>query len=144
MNKSLPIDVEADISAIKELFVEYAAAMAAGDIDRWISLWTADGIQMPPNIPARFGKGQIRAKVQGSFELYDSSLTINTEEVRVTGDWAFARGTYTYTVIPKADEDIEKGTGKFLSILERQVDGSWKLARDSFNLNVPPLLTKKG
>jgi ketosteroid isomerase-like protein len=66
-------------------------------------------------------------------------MTIKIEEVRVAGDWAFSRGTYAFTVIPKAEGEIEKGDGKYLSILEKQDDGSWKLARDCFNLNEPPI-----
>ena len=132
------VDVEADIAAINELWPQYAAAVTAGDMDLWISLWTDDGIQMPPDTPARIGKEQIRVAIQSSFNLYQWKMTINNEEVRVAGDWAFSRGTYSFTMTPKEEGETIKGTGKYLTILERQVDGSWKIAIDCFNYNAPP------
>jgi ketosteroid isomerase-like protein len=64
-------------------------------------------------------------------------MTIDTEEVRVAGDWAFARGTYTYTMVPKEKGATIEGTGKWLSIFEKQDDGSWKMTRDCYNDNAP-------
>jgi len=39
---------------------------------------------------------------------------------------------------PKAGGKTIKLDGKYLTILERQADGSWKIAIDCFNSNVPP------
>jgi len=133
------VDVEADIAAIKELWSHYEEAEISGDIDLWISLWTDDGIRMPPNTPAVFGKERIRATVQSFFDrvvdgYYTIEFTVKSEEIGVTGDWAFARGTYTF-ISSKTEGDTIKRTGKYLSILERQADGSWKLARDCYNYN---------
>lgn len=132
------VDVEADITAINDLLNQYALAINAGDMNLWISLWADDGIQMPPDNPAVIGKEKIRARMQSSFNLYNWKMTIDGEEVRVAGDWAFTRGTYTYTLTPKEEGETIKGTGKYLTILEKQDDGSWKLARDCFNNNAPP------
>ncbi|MFQ5798713.1 MAG: nuclear transport factor 2 family protein, partial [Bacteroidota bacterium] len=41
------VDVETDIAAIKDLVNQYGAAVNAGDLDLWISLWADNGIQMP-------------------------------------------------------------------------------------------------
>lgn len=131
-------DVEADISAINDLLDQYASSINAGDIERWITLWAEDGIQMPPDNPAVVGKENIKAGLQSTFDLYDFKMTINSEEVRVAGNWAFARGNYTYTLTPKQEGKTIKGNGKYLSILAKQADGSWKFSRDCFNNNAPP------
>jgi len=131
-------DVEADVAAINELFNQYASSINAGDIDLWISLWADDGIQMPPGNPAVIGKENIKAGLQSSFDLFNWKMTIDGEEVKVAGDWAFARGNYTYTLTPKEEGKTIKGSGKYLSILAKQADGSWKFARDCFNNNAPP------
>jgi uncharacterized protein (TIGR02246 family) len=133
------VDVESDIAAIKELWKQYEAAEISGDIDLWISLWTDDGIRMPPNTPAVFGKERIRETVQSFFDrvvngYYTIKFTVKSEEIRVTGDWAFARGTYTFSSSNTAGETIKR-TGKLLSILERQADGSWKLTHQIYNTN---------
>ena len=44
-------DVEAVTAAVNEIWEGYAASANEGDVDRWISLWTDDGIQMRPNSP---------------------------------------------------------------------------------------------
>ena len=132
------VDVEADIAAINELWNQYAAAVTTGDLDLWISLWTDNGIQMAPDAPAVIGKEQIRAKYESIFPQFIFKMAITNKEVRVTGDWAYARGTYTLSMTPKAGGETINIDGKFLTILKRQVDGSWKIFRDCFNSNVPP------
>ena len=51
-----------DVALVYELWNEYAAAANDGDMARWISLWIDDGIQMPPDVPRRVGKEEIRTK----------------------------------------------------------------------------------
>jgi len=120
--------------AIHEVFNEYSSAIIAGDIDRWISLWTDDGIQMAPNVPANIGKEQIRENNKDIFTLYDwGAFSIKNEEVRETDDWGWGRGTYTFKMTHKETGDIIEGPGKYSTIFEKQDDGSWKIARDCFN-----------
>jgi len=129
------VDVEADIAAINKVYHQYATGISTGNIDLWISLWIDDGVQMPPDEPAITGKEQIRSRIQSFFDKYIFKMAINVEEVKVVGDWAFSRGTYTYSLTPKKEGELYANTGKYLTILERQADGSWKFARDCFNNN---------
>jgi len=128
---------KADIAAIKEKLKQFAVTVNAGDFEGWISLWTDDGIQMFPGAPARIGKEQIRAGMKPAFDQFILKMVITNKELRVSGDLGFARGTYTESLIPKAGGKTEKYDGKYLTILERQADGFWKVARDCFNSNVP-------
>ena len=93
---------------------------------------------MPPDNPVVIGKENIKAGLQSSFDVFNWKMTIDGEEVQAAGDWAFARGNYTYTLTPKEEGKTIKGNGKYLSILAKQADGSWKFARDCFNNNAPP------
>ncbi len=131
------IDVEADTAAIIELMNKFTEAVNDGDLEQWISLWTDDGVRMAPGAPATVGKENIREEVRDRFESFTVVETINTEEVKVAGDWGFARGTYTFIMTPKTGGDSIEGVGKYLSILQRQADGSWKFTRDCFNSNEP-------
>lgn len=127
-----------DVAQVYELWNEYAAAANAGDMERWISLWSDDGIQMPPGVPRRVGKEEIRREMQPVFDLFDTSkMTIQTEEVRILGDRAYSHGTYEFEIAPKEGGEIKSYSGKFLDILEKQVDGSWKIAIDCHNYNTP-------
>jgi uncharacterized protein (TIGR02246 family) len=128
---------KADLAAIKETLRKFAVAVNAGDFEGWISLWTDNGIQMFPGAPARIGKEQIRAGMKPAFDQFILKMVITNEELRVSGDLGFARGTYKESMVPKAGGETWKYDGKCLTILERQADGSWKVARDCFNSNVP-------
>lgn len=134
-----PAQVEADTAAIKEIWNQYASSLMSGDADRWISLWTEDGVQMPPGQPPVIGKEQIGAGTRGFLdEFVVEDFDINNEEVRVAGNWAFARGTFTGAYSSKEGGEGFSDDGKFMTILQRQPDGSWKIHRDIFNSNVPP------
>lgn len=131
-------DMVTDVAKVHQLWDEYIDCMHSGDIEHWMSLWTEDGIQMPPDVPRRMGVEQIRAGMQPGFELFNMSNTIiNTEEVCVLGDCAYSHGTYTYEMTPKEGGETMFISGKFLDILVKQVDGSWKIAIDCHNYNQP-------
>jgi len=135
------VDVEADITAIKELGNQYAVACNTGDFDLWISLWADDGVQMPPGTPARIGKEQIREGMKPLFDQMNLDITIHSiDDVKVYGDFGLSRGTYTLKMTPKAGGETINAMpdGKALTLFERQSDGSWKVIYDCFNSNVPP------
>ena len=128
----------ADVAQVYELWNEYAAAANDGDMARWIALWIDDGIQMAPDAPPRIGKEQIREAMQPLFDHFNmSKMIIQTEEVRILGDRAYSHGTYTFEMTPKEGGETKSYSGKFLDILEKQVDGFWKIAIDCHNYNMP-------
>jgi uncharacterized protein (TIGR02246 family) len=127
-----------DVALVYELWNEYADAANTGDMERWISLWIDDAVQMPPGAPRRVGKEQIRRGMQPLFDLFDTSrMSIHTEEVRILGDWAYSHGTYEFELTPKEGGETKSYSGKFLEVLEKQVDGSWKIAIDCHNYDAP-------
>lgn len=127
-----------DIAQIYELWNEYAAALLDGDPERWMSLWVDGGIQMRPDTPRCVGKQQIHKKMQPLFDLCDTSnMIIHAEEVRILGNWAYSYGTFKFEMTTKEGGKTTSYTGKFLDILEKQVDGSWKIAIDCHNYNEP-------
>jgi uncharacterized protein (TIGR02246 family) len=123
---------------VSAMWKEYAASLNAGDTARWIALWTDDGVQLPPDEPAVVGKDRIRDRMQAGLDRFKFDMAITNEEVRSAGDLAFARGTYKATLTPKQGGKQIPIDGKFMTILIRQPDRSWKIHRDIFNSNVPP------
>lgn len=123
--------------AIGEIWEIYSSSVVAKDINRWLSLWSDNGIQMPPDAPPNIGKKEISAFTKNLMESMPvSEMVINLEEVRETSEWGFSRGNYWFvTQSPKGDS--VKVTGKFLTVFEKQEDGSWKIVRDIFNFNAP-------
>ena len=131
-------DMVSDVAQVYDLWNEYASAAHDGDLERWMSLWTDDALQMAPDEPPRVGKEQIRAAMQPAFDLLImSNMIINTGEVRILGDQAYSHGTYTFETTPKEGGETTSFSGKFLDILEKQIDGTWKIAIDCHNYNGP-------
>ena len=137
------VDVEADIAAINELWNQYGVAYQTGDFDLWMSLWTDDGIRMIPDMPAIIGKEKIQSFVKSFFDMNNIDCYVNNEETRIANGWAVCRGTYTGSFTPKAGDKTIKFAGKYISILEKLEDGSWKIARDCFNSDVSPTSEKE-
>ena len=99
-----------------------------------MALWVEDAIQMPPGAPSRVGKAEIRRAMRPLFgRPRTRKVIIEPEEVRILGDLAYAHGTYALEVAPEPGGETEICTGKFLDILKKQVDGSWKIAIDCHN-----------
>jgi uncharacterized protein (TIGR02246 family) len=132
-------DTEADIAAINELYDQYCIQANAGDLDNFLSLWKDNAIRMEPDNPYIIGKENIRKFFEGSFELFSINVAIYGDtEIQVAKDMAFSRGTYTLSLVPKEAGPTINIDGKWLDILKRQADGSWKIYIDMVNNNVPP------
>ena len=126
---------EADVEAIQVIWNIYSTARVVGDADVWLSLWDEEGIQMPPGATARSKDVLDEIIPKGFAAASVSSMNIYPEEINVVGSWAYTRGTYD------SEREVEgkavRVDGKFLTILKRQPDGTWKIYRDCFNSNVP-------
>ena len=132
-------DVNADITAIKEVLNQYAVGCTTGDFDLWMSLWADDGTQMPPDAPAKVGTEEIRQEMKPAFDDMKMNLAIlSIEDAKIFGDLGLTRCVYTLEMTPKAGGETIAAMpeGKALTLYERQSDGSWKIAYDCFNSSV--------
>jgi uncharacterized protein (TIGR02246 family) len=129
----LAADEASDRAAIRDLWQTYQTSRVEGDADTWLGLWHPGGIQMPPGVPAR-SFNEVEEGVRASFAPgVVTSMQIDPQEIQILGDWAYARGVYTSGRTVDGEEvEID---GKFMTILRRQDDGSWKIYRDIFNSN---------
>jgi ketosteroid isomerase-like protein len=132
---------DSDYAAIRQIWTNYASFVEKGDSAGWLSQWDPDGIQLRADAPART-KNELDAQVPSQFkarlDANDTKMAINPIEIVVNGPWAFSRGNYTQDLTAKSSGKTIHVDGKFLTILKRQMDGSWKLYRDCFNSNVLP------
>jgi uncharacterized protein (TIGR02246 family) len=129
-----------DEKAIKEIWNNYILGCNTGDVDLWSNLWTDDGIRMSPDMPPVFGKEQIREGIKSSFNDFNFDFDIKVREIKVSGELAYSSGTFTNLMTSKTDGQKTKIEGKYLSILERQKNGEWKIARDCYNYNQTPIV----
>lgn len=126
-----------DVTQINDLLNEYAASANAGDLERWISFWEKDGIQMPPGKKRLQGREMIRTEMQTLFDRFDWQLIIFPEEIQILADQAYVHGSFELKLADKGKGDFIEHDGTFLTILRRQIDGLWKIAINCFNFDTP-------
>lgn len=132
-----PVHEGRDADAIMEVWRSYERGINASDLDLWLSLWDEDGIQFPPDEAMHRGKAEIRAANVDFFPILEMRMSISPQEIAVLGDYAYSSGSYVLDFSERGSGEWTHVDGKFLTILRRQADGSWKLWRDCFNSNPP-------
>ena len=128
------VDISADIEACKNLNDAWDEAYNAGDIDRLLSIYTDDAIRIPPNEPALIGKEAIQGNFQQSFDQFTEENDSVVVDVKIGGDLAFVRGTWTDIQTPKDGEESLNLNGNFVVINQKQTDGSWKTICDIWSV----------
>ena len=137
MNIPERVGNEADLRAIDLVRDAHVAALNKGDAAAWVAQFTEDGVQMPPNAPANVGKANIHSWSQGLLAHFRVQFSLAVEEVRVLGDWALERGSFTISLSGKAGGPDMKDVGKYITLYQRRPEG-WRMARDIWNSNTPP------
>jgi len=131
-------DAPKDVAAIKAMVAAYGQAASAGDVTAVSDQYTDDSVRLEPNAPMLVGKEAIRSGWQKWLDQYRHEEVDVAEDVRVVGDLAFARGTYTAKATPKVPGGaVNDDKGKWVSIYRRQSGGSWKIAVDIWNSDLP-------
>ncbi len=133
-----PAETEADVDAINSLRDKFIALDNASDAAGLASLFTNDAVLMPPNQAAVTGNQAIESWFQTTFDQFTTEFTVASEELEVVGDWAFDWGAYMTALTPKAGGEATEDRGKYIVILRKQVDGSWRIVKNIWNSNNPP------
>ena len=125
----------ADEAAVRQVLdIEMKAANAA-DAAAWASVYTQDAIVLRPHAVALEGRDAIQQWLGTVPPI--SNAKGEVREVVGYGDLAYSRGTYSMSfTIPGVPMPIDE-QGKFVHILRRQSDGSWKMTREIYNSDLP-------
>jgi uncharacterized protein (TIGR02246 family) len=117
-----------DERAIRELVATWMAASQSGDIATVLDLMADDVVFMVPGREP-FGKEAFAAASQSMKDMrFEGSYDIR--EIKVLGDWAYLRNYISISIAPPGGEAVRRA-GYTLSILRKQPDGKWVLARDA-------------
>jgi uncharacterized protein (TIGR02246 family) len=126
-------DMTDDERQIRDLVDSWMAASKARDIEGVLALMTDDVIFMTPGRPP-FGKLEFAADSERMSDVEVDGRS-DVEEIGIFGDTAFIRN-HIQISLTKAGDGPKRKSGYAMSILRKQPDGRWRLARDA-NLVVP-------
>jgi uncharacterized protein (TIGR02246 family) len=117
-----------DERAIRDLVATWMAASQSGDVAAVLGLMADDVVFMVPGREP-FGKDAFAAASQSMKDVrFEGSYDIR--EIEVLGDWAYLRNHISISITPPGGEPVRRA-GYTLSILRKQSDGKWVLARDA-------------
>lgn len=126
---------EEEKKIITEISSARAKAFNEGNAAAIALYFTDDAKLMAPGKPAQTGKAAVQSYYQSIFDEYSTQLESHYEEVEVSGDLAYGRGFAKVTLVPKKGGPPVTSTAKYLNILKKQPDGTWKTTHDIWNDN---------
>ena len=129
----------ADEAAIAKVRTAFQTAASAQDAAGMAKLFTADGVEMPPNAPAATGRAAIEAFHKGFAKQWmQHGMTITPTSTKVTGDTAYDVGTYKQQIMSHASGAIVDDKGKYVVLLKKDAAGNWAISHAIYNSDNPP------
>jgi len=137
--KTAPVDLKAEADAIRILEDQWTAANQAKNVDKIMSVISADFVGMPQGAPRMAVPDSLRKRMELLFAdstiLWDTyKFTCDKIEVASSGDLAYVYGIQTLTVkTPKGPvEDVGKGVD-----IWKKENGEWKAVLSIWNSDQP-------
>jgi uncharacterized protein (TIGR02246 family) len=117
-----------DERAIRELVATWMKASQDGDLATVLGLMADDVVFMVPGREP-FGKEAFAAALQGMKDVRMEG-TSEIRELKMLGDWAYLRNHIQMTMTPPGGKPVKR-SGYTLTILRKEPEGRWVLARDA-------------
>ena len=130
-------DKKHDIDAIHALLEEHVKAVNTSNTALNLSGFTDDVIYMPPQSTVVKGIDELTKLVESAYKSLDAEIEMTAEETVVSGNWAFQWGNIDGYITPLEGGDTTILDSKYMYIYHKQTDGTWKIARDIYNSNLP-------
>ena len=126
-------------STIMKWNEKFEKAMVEGDNETILSFYADDAISFLSYFLMIKGKDAIKAGM-----MMDNSgnrmkaFKLNTTDLFQSGDMMYEIGNYELTMEMKGMDQPYNDHGKYLTIYEKQNDGSWKIKADMWNTDTNP------
>jgi uncharacterized protein (TIGR02246 family) len=120
---------------IRQLVLTWMEASKAGDVDKVLSLMSDDVVFLVPGeVPMRKSDFAASARAQSGPNAPKIDGSVEIQELKVLGDWAFLWTKLRVSVTPPGASTMTRA-GHTLTIVKKE-NGKWVLARDA-NMLVP-------
>lgn len=124
---------EADVAAIEAMGKAFTDAVVAGDVDRVMAQRAPDIVWMPPGGLLVDGAEAVRGRAGLGPRPF--AFTLQSERTEGHEDLAYNRGSYQWSGV--VGKDTARISGRYLVILRRQPDNTWKYAAEMWTENQP-------
>ena len=123
-----------DYDSVKALILTALEVIRSDDFDVYFDLFSDDAVWMMPSSFSDVTRDEARRFYRFTRKFrFDQTASI--DELVIADDWAFVRVSFDGYLRPKHDDDSPplRSVSRHLWILKRQLDNSWKIARDIWN-----------
>jgi ketosteroid isomerase-like protein len=128
-----------DEAAVRAVDSAWSRAASAGDGKAIEALYASNATLLPPMESVVEGEAAKKYWVDFT-NAFSGPAELTTTDVEGRGDLAYAVGKYRMTLTPKkaGAKPLPTEEGKYLTVLKKQADGSWKIVYDIWSPNAPP------
>jgi ketosteroid isomerase-like protein len=119
----------ADEAAISNRIADFARAFNAGDVNGVMAAFWDDFVSVESGLPTESGSSALTTwenSLKATFEHYDRNLKIIGDQIKVSGNMAFERGSVDLVLIRKGGGEKVIENHRFLDVWEKR-RGQWKL-----------------
>ena len=120
-----------DEQAIRQLIDRWHVATAAGDVAQVCRLMTEDAVFLTPGLRPMRGRVAFAATMQAALAQLQIASSGKILELNVNGNWAYCWSSLQMTATRRNDGSTVQRSGDTLTILHKQPDQTWLIARDA-------------
>ena len=120
----------------------FDADTSRNGVEGWVSHFAPDGIMMPAGSEMVVGQPAVREFVSKAFSAPGFAMRWEPVEGGISGRLGYTYGVSKITRTGK-DGKPQVSYGKYVTIWQKQSDGSWQVAVDMGNSSPPPSAQEK-
>jgi uncharacterized protein (TIGR02246 family) len=120
-----------DERAIRELILSWMTATIAGDVAHLKLLMAEDVVFLAAGQAPMRGRDAFAASFAAALEKFEIHPSSNIQEIKIFGDHAYCWNHLNVTMTSKNDGAVMRRTGAALTILQKNANGRWVIARDA-------------
>lgn len=124
--------------AIRDLIALWHRTTAAGEVETVLKLMAEDVVFLVAGHPPMRGRSSFERGLRGLLSQNRIESAGEIQDIVVSGDLAYCWSALTVRIVPIAGGTATVRTGSALSILRKQANGSWVVARDANMLSAAP------
>ncbi|UCC71356.1 MAG: SgcJ/EcaC family oxidoreductase [Gemmatimonadota bacterium] len=126
------------VGEVYTLIDSWVSSVQAADIEALARLVTPDATFWTHGAPELAGRDALAAAFGPVFARYSMEQDFRCEELVVSGDMGFMRGTEFNRLIPRREGPAIERQQRAFSIIRRGADGRWRFAHGMTNLAPDP------
>jgi ketosteroid isomerase-like protein len=133
------VDVAKETDALKAGEAQWQLDIKSKDPARFAAHYAAGATMMDPGGPPAQGPAAVQAGMAEAYKDPNFSLSFAADKVGVSaaGDMGYTQGHFTETETDPKTHAVATQTGFYVTVYQKQPDGSWKAVEDIASPGAP-------